>query len=455
MTFQHGATVAAPLDEVFGWHARPGAITRLLPPWQPVSVIEEPQSLRDGRAVLGLPGRIRWVAQHQPDKYDPPHRFADELVSLPFRAGLQWQHTHEFRRAGEAATEVVDSVETNVPDRFLRRTFAYRQRELAGDLAAHNWARAYRGEPLRVALTGSSGLVGTALEAFLTTGGHQVVRLVRHPPTGPHERHWRPDAPDIDLLDGIDAVVHLAGASIAGRFTAEHKRRIRSSRVEPTAALARVAALAAARGGGPTGFVSASAIGIYGHDRGDEILTETSPPGEGFLAEVVRGWEEAAAPAREAGVRVVHVRTGLVQSPRGATLRLLLPLFEVGLGGRLGSGRQWMSWIGIDDLVDVYYRAVVDARLAGPVNAVAPDPVRNADYTDTLAGILRRPAVVPVPAFGPRLLLGAEGATELAQASQRVRPEQLLSAGHAFRHPQLEPALRHLLGRSENGVHEV
>jgi uncharacterized protein (TIGR01777 family) len=449
MTFQCSVTVDTPLEEVFGWHTRPGALTRLLPPWQPISVTAETGSLRDGRAVLGLPGGLKWVAEHQPDKYDPPHRFADELTSFPFRTALRWQHTHEFRRAGEASTEVADALDTNVPERWLRRIFAYRHRELAGDLGAHQWARRFRAEPLRVAVTGASGLIGSALTAFLTSGGHQVVRLVRHPPNGPDERHWRPETPDVNLLDGIDAVIHLAGASIAGRFTAEHKRRIRASRMEPTTALARVAALSAATGAGPACFIVASAIGFYGVDRGDEILTEASPPGEGFLASVVRDWEAASAPAQEAGVRVVQVRTGLVQSPRGGTLRLLLPLFEVGLGGRLGSGQQWTSWIGIDDLVDIYYRAALDPELSGPVNAVAPDPVRNADYTATLAGILGRPAAVPVPAFGPRLLLGAEGAEELAQASQRVRPERLLTAGHPFRNARLEPALRHLLGRTK------
>jgi uncharacterized protein (TIGR01777 family) len=448
MTFQCSAVVEAPLEEVFDWHTRPGALTRLMPPWQPISVVAETSSLRDGQTVLGFPGGVRWVAQHQAGRYDPPHRFADELTSFPLRTALRWQHTHEFRRAGETSTEVADAVETNVPARWLRRTFAYRYRELAGDLAAHTWARSYRAEPLRVAVTGASGLIGTALTAFLTSGGHQVVRLVRHPATGPNERRWRPEAPDLGLLDGIDAVIHLAGASIGGRFTAERKRLIRASRIEPTAALSRVAALSAAAGRGPACFISASAIGIYGVNRGDEILTETSASGDGFLAGVVRDWEAATVPAQEAGVRVVQVRTGLVQSPRGGTLRLLLPLFELGLGGRLGSGRQWMSWIGIDDLVDIYYRAAVDPGLSGPVNAVAPDPVRNADYTAALAGVLRRPAAVPVPSFGPRLLLGPEGAEELAGASQRVHPERLLTARHAFRHPLVEPALRHLLGRT-------
>ena len=157
-------------------------------------------------------------------------------------------------------------------------------------------------------------------------------------------------------------------------------------------------------------------------------------------------WEAATAPAADAGLRVVQVRTGIVQTPRGGTLRLLFPLFEAGLGGRLGSGRQWLSWIGIDDLADVYLRALVDPALSGPVNAVAPDPVRNLDYTRTLGTVLRRPTVIPVPGFGPRLLLGEEGARELAEASQRVRPDALLAAGHSFRYPRLEPALRHLLG---------
>jgi uncharacterized protein (TIGR01777 family) len=285
----------------------------------------------------------------------------------------------------------------------------------------------------------------------LTTGGHEVIALVRRPPAHLGERQWRPEAPDLDLLDGVDAVIHLAGASIAGRFTAGHKRRIRSSRVEPTAALARVAALAAGRGAGPACFITASAIGVYGSDRDDEVLTEASPPGDDFLAGVVKDWEAATGAAEKAGVRVVQVRTGIVQSPRGGSLRLLLPLFEVGLGGRLGSGQQWTSWIGIDDLVDIYYRAILDPQLSGPVNAVAPDPVRNTDYAAILGSVLRRPGAIPVPAFGPRLLLGAEGADELVQASQRVCPERLVAAGHSFRYTQLEPALRHLLGRTDSG----
>jgi uncharacterized protein (TIGR01777 family) len=416
-----------------------------MPPWQPVHVVAEATSLKDGEAVLGLPGGVRWVAQHQPDAYDPPHRFVDELTSRPLREVLRWRHTHEFADEGDSATRVTDLVDTSVPDRWLRPMFGYRHRQLADDLAAHQWGRALRPEPLTVAVTGSSGLVGAALSAFLSSGGHRVVHLVRHPASGPDERQWRPYDPEPDLLDGVDAVVHLAGESIAGRFTPEHKHAILTSRTGPTIRLAELAARAAGAGRAIT-LVSASAVGFYGADRGDEILTESSNRGDGFLADVVEAWEAAARPAADAGARVAHVRTGIVLSPRGGVLRLQRPLFSVGLGGRLGMGAQWTPWIGIDDLVDIYYRSLLE--LSGPVNAVAPYAVRNREYTATLARVLRRPALVAVPPFGPKVLLGSEGAEELAFANQHVQPERLLAAGHRFRFPELEPALRHLLGRA-------
>jgi uncharacterized protein len=448
MRFMHGAVVDAPRSDVFAWHSRPGALVRLLPPWQPVRVQAEAESLNDGRAVLVLPGGVKWVAQHQSEVFDPPHRFADELVSEPLRTALRWRHLHEFDELGAAATRVADTVDTTLPAALLRPMFAYRQRQLANDLAAHRWARTFAPQPLRVAITGSSGLIGTALAAFLTSGGHDVIRLVRGVATRPDERQWRPDAPDPELFDGVDAVVHLAGASIAGRFTTAHKQAIRDSRVGPTAVLAEAVAKAASGPGGPRCLITASAVGFYGPDRGDELLTEGSDRGTGVLADLVADWEQAAVAAEQGGVRVVQVRTGIVQSPRGGTLRLLRPLFTAGLGGRLGGGAQWTPWIGIDDLVDVYYRALVDSSLSGPVNAAAPHPVRNVEYTATLARILRRPAVVPVPRLGPQLLLGTEGARELAEANQRVQPDRLLGAGHVFRDPDLEPALRHLLGKT-------
>ncbi len=443
MGLTYSSVVDASLADVFSWHARPGAIARLTPPWQPVRVVREAGSLRDGRAVLGLPAGLRWVAAHQPDSYDPPHGFADSLASLPLSAVLPWRHAHQFSPVGERATLVTDVVDTPLPARALRSMFVYRHRQLAADLAALARARAICPGTLTIAVTGSGGLIGTALTALLTTSGHRVIRLVRRLPRHAGERYWRPEDPGPDLLHGVDAVIHLAGASIGGRFTPERKAQIRDSRILPTR---RLAGLAAARPG-LRAFVTASAIGIYGPDRGDEILTEASPRGEGFLADVVADWEDAAAPAAAAGVRTVRVRTGIVQTPRGGMLRLLSPLFAAGLGGRLGSGKQWLSWIGLDDLLDIYLRAALDPGLSGPVNAVAPEPVRNIDYTRTLAGVLRRPAVLPVPGLGPRLLLGTEGARELAQASQYVQPERLIQAGHQFRQPHLQGALRHMFGR--------
>src|SRR5580658_3467430 len=409
MGLRFSSVVDAPLDEVFAWHARPGAITRLMPPWPPACV---------ERAV-------------------------------------GWRHTHEFTPAGQQATRVTDEVETPLPARVLRPMFAYRHRQLADDLAAQARARALCPDSLTVAITGSGGLIGTALTALLTTGGHRVIRLVRRPPRNSGEREWRPEEPAPTLLNGVDALIHLAGASIGGRFTPDRKREIRQSRIAPTRRLAELAAATATATGAGTdpdtpglrAFVTASAIGFYGPDRGEEILTETSSRGEGFLADVVVDWEDATAPAAAAGIRTVQVRTGIVQTPRGGMLRLLYPLFAAGLGGRLGSGKQWLAWIGLDDLLDIYLRAVLDSALSGPVNAVAPAPVRNTEYTAVLASVLRRPALVPVPPLGPRLLLGAEGARELAEASQRVCPERLTEAGHQFRYPELDAALRHMLGR--------
>jgi uncharacterized protein len=430
--------VGAPQAEVFRWHERPGAIVRLMPPWQHARVEAEASNLRDGRAVVRLPGGLRWVAAHE--GYDSPHRFEDRLVSLPF----PWRHVHLFEAAGETTTRVTDIVETPLPPRALQAMFAYRHRQLADDMAAQERMAKLTTEPLTVAMTGASGLVGTALSSLLTTAGHRVVRLVRRPPGRPDERQWDPSDPDPAMLESTDAVVHLAGVSIGGRFTASHKQAVRQSRVPPTEKLARCIGRAQ---GGPKVFVTASAIGFYGAERGPAVVDESSPRGHGFLADVVVDWEQAARVAEDGGARVVMVRTGLVQSARGGVLALLRPLFEAGLGGRLGSGRQWVSWVDIDDLADVYYRALVDRDLAGPLVATAPNPVTNREYTATLARVLCRPAWLPVPELGPRLLLGPDGAHELAFASQRAQPTHLLRAGHQFRRPRLEDCLRHQLGR--------
>lgn len=450
MSIVHSSVVDAPCDEVFAWHARPGALHRLLPPWQPMRAVREAESLADGRAVLGLPGGLRWYAQHQAEDYDAPHRFSDHRItdgvrSAPALLSGPWEHRHEFAEEPGGRTRMTDRVETAVPAAVLRATFRFRHRRVAEDLARHAQARDAGLDASTIAVTGASGMVGEQLCAFLRTGGHRVISLVRREARGPDERTWRPDDPDAGLLDGVDAVIHLAGAPIAGRFTDKHKAQIRESRVGPTRLLAEVAA-----GAGPTGpsvFVSASAIGFYGHSRPGEELDEHTSPGDDFLAGVVSDWEEAARPAADAGLRTAQIRTGIVQSPLGGTLRLQRPIFAAGLGGRLGNGRQYLSWIDLDDLIDVYHRALYDDELSGPINATAPGPVTGAVYAKTLAGVMSRPALLPVPAFGPALLLGSQGAEELALADQFALPDALLSRGHEFRRPALAECLRHQLGK--------
>ena len=441
MAIESATELDAPIEDVFAWHARPGAIRRLLAPWAPMEVTQESTSLADGVAELTLAKTVPWTSRHVARDYHPPYRFVDDGEVPVLGQRMPWRHVHDFERipAGESGerTRVVDRIETPVPAAALREMVAYRHRQLHGDFAVHADMREYAPDPLTIGMTGSSGLVGTALAALLTTGGHRVVRLVRSSPGSSDERRWNPDDPAPDLLEGLDAVVHLAGAPIAGRFTEKHRAAVRDSRVGPTARLARVA--------GDLPFISSSAIGFYGADRGDEWLDESSTRGEGFLADVVEGWE---ADARQAAGRSVMVRTGIVQSSRGGAMALQRPLFAAGLGGPMAGGEQWLSWIALDDLIDIFYRAIVDDRLEGPINAVAPHPERQRDWAHTMGRVMRRPALLPTPEFGPKLILGDEGAREVAAASQRVVPARLQEVGHLFRFPRLEEALRHELGHT-------
>ena len=300
---------------------------------------------------------------------------------------------------------------------------------------------------MKVVLTGSSGLVGSALVPLLTGGGHQVVRLVRSQPRpDASEVRWDPDTGEIDpaALEGVDAAVHLAGESIAaGRWTASRKARILESRVKGTRFLVETLAGLEQR---PKVLVSASAVGYYG-DRGEERLTEDSGSGSAFfLANVCRQWEAATEPSAAAGVRVVNLRFGIILSAAGGALPRLLTPFRLGVGGRLGSGKQYMSWIAIDDVVGAIVHVLNTEALRGAVNAVAPQAVTNREFTKTLGRVLGRPTLVPMPAFAARLAFG-KMADELLLASQRVEPAKLLASGYAFRFPDLESALRHLLGK--------
>jgi uncharacterized protein len=297
---------------------------------------------------------------------------------------------------------------------------------------------------LHVAVTGAHGLIGSALRRRLEATGHRVTPLVRRMAKA-GEISWDPDSGRLEpaQLERVDAVIHLAGENVGARWTAARKRRIKSSRIEGTHLLSEAIAQARRR---PAVLVSASAIGIYGN-RGDEVLAENSPPGDAaldFLAEVCREWEAAAEPARASGVRVVHPRFGVVLSAEGGALEKMLLPFRLGLGGRLGSGTQWMSWISIDDVVGAIIHVLLTESFSGPVNLVAPEPVRNRDFTAILGRVLSRPTPFAVPAAALRLALG-EMANSTLLASVRVLPKRLLAAGYRFEHADLETALRYLL----------
>ena len=295
-----------------------------------------------------------------------------------------------------------------------------------------------------VLVSGSRGLIGSALIPALANEGHRVVRLTRSDSNGDNVVRWDPSGGTIDAarLEGIDAVVHLAGENIVGRWTSDKKRRIRDSRVRGTRLLAETLAGLPAP---PRVMVSASATGYYG-DRGNELLREESAPGANFLAGVCQEWEAAAEPAREAGVRVVHPRFGLVLSPEGGALGTTLPIFRLGVGGKIGSGRQYWPWVAIDDVVGAIVHALTTGSLEGPINVVVPDPPTNAQYTRALGRVLNRPVIFPLPAPAARLVLG-QVADELLLASQRVEPAKLRESGYEYRYPELEGAFRHLLGR--------
>jgi uncharacterized protein (TIGR01777 family) len=302
---------------------------------------------------------------------------------------------------------------------------------------------------LKVVITGTTGLIGSSLIPFLTTAGHEVASLVRASPSSDgSEFAWNPDTGELDAaaFEGADAVVHLAGETIEGRWTDAKKRKIEESRVRGTSLMSQTLAGLPSP---PGVLVASSAVGYYGN-RGDEVLTEASTRGSGFLADVCQKWEEATAPAAEKGIRVVNLRTAPVLTPRGGPLARLLTPFRLGLGGPVGSGDQYFPWISIDDIVGAIYHGIATDSLSGPVNAVAPEQVTNRAFGKTLGRVLGRPAVVPLPAFAVRLIFGQMG-DELLLSGQRVKPEELVESGYEFRFPTLEGALRHLLGRSTDG----
>jgi uncharacterized protein (TIGR01777 family) len=297
---------------------------------------------------------------------------------------------------------------------------------------------------MKIVISGASGLIGTQLVAKLSSSGHEVIRLVRRSPKS-GEMQWNPKSGTLDAaaLEGTDAVIHLSGAGIGDkRWSAAYRKEILDSRTDTTALLAKTIASLSRK---PSVFLTGSAIGIYGA-RNDEQLTEVSTHGTGFLADVCEQWEAAAKPAVDAGVRTVYLRTGIVLSPKGGALKKLLPLFKLGVGGKFGNGKQWQSWISIDDEIGAIEH-LLTANVSGAVNLTAPNPVTNAEFTKVLASVLKRPAIVPVPTFAPKILLGGELADALLFTGQRVIPAALNASGYTFKHTTLESALRSLLSK--------
>jgi uncharacterized protein (TIGR01777 family) len=453
----------APVEALWAWHLRPGALERLLPPWDRVRVIDRTGGVEHGsRVTLSVPFgplSLRWVSEHR--DVDPPRGFSDVQVEGPF---AEWRHTHAMTADASSTSWLEDRIAFAGPAGPVGRAIArrvvaarlpallrYRHDTLAADLAAH--ARVGDRARLTVGITGASGLIGTALTHFLTTGGHHVVRFVRSGSSTGGSRASGPGVTDVrwDPATGfvepanvptLDAVIHLAGAGVADRrWTPRRMALIRDSRVQGTGTIARALA---ALPRPPLALLCASAIGFYGF-AGATPVDESAPMGGGFLAAVCGKWEAAAEPARAAGIRVAHLRLGLVLTPAGGLLKTVLPVFRAGAGGRVGPGTQGMSWVGVDDVIGAFHHALFDESLSGPVNVTAPEAVSNAAFTRMLAAAVHRPAIVPAPAAGLRVLLGRQMADETALSSAWVDPARLEAAGYAFRHRTLDSALAHYL----------
>lgn len=453
--YKKESVIGHPVDRVFGWHMKPGALERLTPPWADVEVKEREGGIDDGgRITLRVrpagPIAIDWKLEHS--DFELNHRFRDSQVEGPF---VRWIHTHLFEDLGGEGTRYRDEVDWEIPtggiartlgggpvfEREMEKLFRFRHTRLAMDLDRH---AEYEGDALKVVITGSSGMIGQAITHFLTTGGHSVIRLVRGKPNAPDERTWDPAGKvlDPDVLRGADAVVHLAGEPIDGRWTAQKKKAILRSRVDSTRLIADT--LIDMKGARPGVFISASAVGFYG-DRGKQVLDETSESGRGFLSKVSREWEAASRPATAVGVRVVNLRFGVVLSANGGALAKMLTPFKMGIGGRLGSGKQYMSWVGLDDVTGMVLHALRTPGMKGPVNVTAPNPVPNAAFTDTMGRVLGRPTLIPLPKLAVRAMFGEMG-EEALLGGARVQPVKALSTGYRFAQPDLETALRFQLG---------
>jgi uncharacterized protein (TIGR01777 family) len=452
-TFEQKSVLPISPEDVFAWHERRGALERLVPPWEKTEVVEPPTSLEPGTRVVLKMWRgvlpITWVARHT--SMERGRSFHDEQESGPFAS---WKHEHLFLPASEGC-ELVDRIEYELPlgavanavagssvADDLSRAFRFRHKRTKRDLKRHRRFKQHGTK--RFVIAGATGMVGDALVAFLETGGHEVIRLTRGAPRRPTDSRWDPARGQIDasVIDGADVVVNLAGENVAGsRWTADRKRAIEESRIQATGLIARTIASATKK---PEVFISASAIGFYG-DGQERELDETSPSGDGFLAEVCRNWEAETMPAQDAGVRTVHARFGVILAAQGGALAKMLGPFRLGMGGPIGGGKQWMSFVDLDDAIGALHQAAFDVALVGPMNVVSPTPVRNADFVRALGHALHRPAIVPLPAFAVKTAMGDMG-REMLLFSQRVMPDKLEAAGFRFAHRDVESSFGEQLG---------
>jgi uncharacterized protein (TIGR01777 family) len=443
-----------PLQDIFDWHMRTGAIERLTPPWD--SVINTSGSPSEkGEVHLrvrrgGLPWDMRVVyTDFLRNKF-----FQDEQVKGPFK---HWKHIHRFEKGSDGGSIMEDHIEWMSPfgslgnflardliETDLRRSFSFRHQRLKNELERIRTIRAVR--PLSIGITGSNGLIGRSLCHVLTTSGHQVLRIVRHSGSAqPGRTFWDPSTGEINSenLEGLDAVVNLAGEPLSGiRWTAKKKEEIWQSRVRGTEVLASCLASLKAP---PKVLISASAIGFYG-DRGADELTENDVQGQGFLPDLCQAWERAAHPAREAGIRVVHPRIGIVLTPSGGVLRQMLPAFRLGVGAKFGDGEGFMSWIDHDDLLSLLIYSIMNDDIEGPVNAVSPHPVSNGTFTNMLGKILSRPAIFSIPDLVTKTFLGEKG-TEVVLSSARVVPKAFDDHGFDFKYGSLGDSLSFQLGQ--------
>ena len=461
-TYKSELEVPVPVDQLFSWHENPGAFERLTPPFEPVKVKKRKGGIDGGEVHLQMnlgPIPLPWVARHH--DYIKNEQFLDEQVSGPFAS---WNHAHLFEKIDAKSSKLIDKIDYKLPfgtvgktfggafaEQKIKQMFAYRRNITKNDLVSQS---KYSGSQLNIAVTGGSGLIGSQLKPYLTTAGHSVENIVRGRPQN-GELSWNLENKTMSNLSGKDVVVHLAGEPISKPlggmiplpWTKWKRNEILRSRVEGTKLISEhIASL----NNPPKVMICASAVGYYG-DRGEDLLSESEESGDDYFSHVVSEWEKAAQPAIDAGIRVVFLRIAPVMSPLGGALQVLGNAARLGSSPPVAGGKQWWSWISLDDVVDVIYHSIINEKLSGPVNVASPNPVRQKEWASTLAKVIwgrfgPLTGLIPVPGFVLKTLLGEFGDV-LALSSIKIDSSKLLDSGYKFRFENLEDCFRHLLGK--------